>query len=426
LSYWRAPKDACPTAAEPDRSPRAAGLGRLLLSIQIDRARLKESILSTPRPEKFMQRSSETVSQIAGALARAQAELENPEKVLTATIISPFPREEPRTFRYASLASGLEIVRRCLSKHEIATVQATSIEPETGLIKLTTTLLHTSGEWIASDWPVCPVAETAAPHRMGAALTYARRYALFTLVGIAGEDDLDAPDLVSSPASSRNTNGAGQEAGQASTASAPTAELNGNAMRTPARKATGTSAKPLPEVTSKELASRMIAELEPLATQDDLDRWSFRSWAKVNTLRLEDAERLREAFDGRLSALQASGTAKPAAEIDPDQTAETAASSLAIPKPLRQRDRHHLRFVAQQPCLLCGREPCDPHHLKFAQDRGLGQKVSDEFTVPLCRAHHRELHRAGKERDWWSRRGIEPLASARSFWLTTHPVNGSE
>jgi hypothetical protein len=265
---------------------------------------------------------------------------------------------------------------------------------------------------------------------MGAALTYARRYALFTLVGIAGEDDLDAPDLVSSPASSSNTNGAGQEAGQASRAPAPAAKLNGNAIRTPARKATGTSANPLPEVTSKELASRMIAALEPLATQDDLDRWALRSWAKVNTLRLEDAERIREAFDGRLAKLRtpthASDTGEPAAEIGPDQIAETAPRSLAIPKPLRQRDRHHLRFVAQQPCLLCGREPCDPHHLKFAQDRGLGQKVSDEFTVPLCRAHHRELHHAGKERDWWSRRGIEPLASARSLWLTTHPVNGSD
>ena len=122
-----------------------------------------------------MQRSSEAISQIAGALARAQAELENPEKALTATIASTFPREETRTFRYASLASGLEIVRKCLTKHEIATVQATAIEPETSLIKLTTTLLHASGEWIASDWPVCPVSETAAPHRMGAALTYARR-----------------------------------------------------------------------------------------------------------------------------------------------------------------------------------------------------------------------------------------------------------
>ena len=65
--------------------------------------------------------------------------------------------------------------------------------------------------------------------------------------------------------------------------------------------------------------------------------------------------------------------------------------------------RQHLRFVAKQPCLVCGRQPCDPHHLRFAQSRGLGLKVSDEFTVPLCRAHHRELHRAGKEVDWWTR-----------------------
>src|ERR1700745_1426762 len=130
-----------------------------------------------------MQRSSETISQIAGALARAQGELQNPEKTLTGTILSPSGFEANRTFRYASLASGLEIVRKCLSKHEIATVQATAIEPQSGLIKLTTTLLHASGEWIASDWPVCPASETVAPHRMGAALTYARRYALFTLIG---------------------------------------------------------------------------------------------------------------------------------------------------------------------------------------------------------------------------------------------------
>src|SRR6476469_8025637 len=114
-----------------------------------------------------MQRSSDTIGAIATALAKAQGELENPEKVLTATIVSPFPREESRTFRYASLASGLQIVRKCLTKHEIATVQATAIDVDTGLIRLTTTLLHASGEWIASDWPVCPVADTAAPHRMG-------------------------------------------------------------------------------------------------------------------------------------------------------------------------------------------------------------------------------------------------------------------
>src|SRR3984957_14338953 len=140
-----------------------------------------------------MHRSSETIGTIAGALAKAQAELSNPEKSLTATIRSPFPRESDRTFRYASLSSGLDIVRRALGKHEIATVQTTAID-EAGLIRLTTILAHSSGEWVSSDWPVCPVTETAAPHRMGAALTYARRYALVTLVGIAGEDDLDAPD----------------------------------------------------------------------------------------------------------------------------------------------------------------------------------------------------------------------------------------
>jgi hypothetical protein len=94
--------------------------------------------------------------------------------------------------RYAPLSAGLDIARECLGQHEIATVQTTTIDRDTGLIRLTTTLVHASGEWISSDWPVCPVIDTAAPHRMGAALTYAGRYALFTLVGIAGEDDLDA------------------------------------------------------------------------------------------------------------------------------------------------------------------------------------------------------------------------------------------
>jgi hypothetical protein len=156
-----------------------------------------------------MQRASDTIGAIASALAKAQAELENPQKALTATIHSPFPREESRTFRYASLASGLDIVRKTLSKHEIATVQTTAIEGDAGLIRLTTVLAHSSGEWISSDWPVCPVTETAAPHRMGAALTYARRYALFTLVGIAGEDDLDAPDLLPEPLQSNSLNGHG-------------------------------------------------------------------------------------------------------------------------------------------------------------------------------------------------------------------------
>src|SRR5215472_4632252 len=142
-----------------------------------------------------MQRRTESIGAIASALAKAQLELTNPEKSLVATIRSPFSRESDRTFRYAPLSVGLDIVRKTLGKYEIATVQTTSIEPTAGMVNLTTMLAHASGEWIASDWPVCPVTETAHPQRMGAALTYARRYALFTLVGIAGEDDLDAPDV---------------------------------------------------------------------------------------------------------------------------------------------------------------------------------------------------------------------------------------
>ena len=143
-----------------------------------------------------MQRSSETIGTIAAALAKAQAELTNPEKSLVATIRTDGRGGAvERSFRYAPLSSGLEIVRKTLSQQEIATVQTTAVDQAAGIITLTTVLAHASGEWIASDWPVCATSETATPHRMGAALTYARRYALFTLVGIAGEDDIDAPDL---------------------------------------------------------------------------------------------------------------------------------------------------------------------------------------------------------------------------------------
>jgi ERF superfamily len=148
-----------------------------------------------------MPRSSESVAALASALAKAQAELVNPEKSLTATIRTGRPGEGERSFRYAPLSSGLDIVRKTLGQHEIATLQTTTIDQTAGMVHLTTTLAHASGEWIASDWPVCPIAETANPQRMGAALTYARRYALFTLVGIAGEDDLDAPDLCDGPSS---------------------------------------------------------------------------------------------------------------------------------------------------------------------------------------------------------------------------------
>ena len=222
---------------------------------------------------------SQSIGKIAGALAKAQAELENPEKLLTATIHSALPRGESHTFRYASLASGLEIVRKCLSKHEIATVQATAIERETGLIKLTTTLLHTSGEWICSDWPVCPTRETAAPHRMGAALTYARRYALFTLVGIAGEDDLDAPDLdpvpkveVEDPSglNGRSSNG------HALAAEVPT---GGRRKGAPPR-----STRPvLAADQSAQLRDRLLGEIESIQSADDAASWAHRSLARIRT-----------------------------------------------------------------------------------------------------------------------------------------------
>jgi hypothetical protein len=146
-----------------------------------------------------MHRSSDSIGNISGALAKAQAKLTNPEKSLIATIRSPFPREADRTFRYAPLSSGLDIIRKSLGRHEIATIQSTEIDKETGLLRLTTILAHSSGEWVSSEWPVCQIADVSSAQRMGAALTYARRYALFTLVGIAGEDDLDAPDLGADP-----------------------------------------------------------------------------------------------------------------------------------------------------------------------------------------------------------------------------------
>src|SRR5580704_14958922 len=159
-----------------------------------------------------MHRSSESIAALAAALAKAQSELENPEKTLVGTIKSDAGAAGDRSFRYASLSSGLDIVRKALGQHEIATVQTTAIDQTAGTVNLTTVLAHASGQWIASDWPVCAIADTAEPHRMGAALTYARRYALFTLVGIAGDDDLDAPDFIAPPG--RTTAQSGSRAGQ--------------------------------------------------------------------------------------------------------------------------------------------------------------------------------------------------------------------
>ena len=97
-------------------------------------------------------------------------------------------------------------------------------------------------------------------------------------------------------------------------------------------------------------------------------------------------------------------------------------SVLTLAEPRRLRDKTHLRFVAAQPCLVCGRQPSDPHHLRFAQPRALGLKVSDEFTVPLCRGHHRQLHQAGDEVAWWNSHRLEPLGVASTLWRQTHSL----
>jgi ERF superfamily len=350
-----------------------------------------------------MHRSSERIGAIAAALARAQAELKNPERTLTAMIRSPFPREEDRTFRYASLASGLDIVRKTLSQQEIATIQTTRVEPDTGQIHLTTLLAHSGGEWISSDWPVCGAKDTEAPHRMGAALTYARRYALFALVGIAGEDDLDAPDAVSAPppAESRPNN------------SAKDKRDKGILQRRP----------PVTGEQSAQLRDQMLAEIQSLITDEDLLAWAKDGLVRKNTLLEADAQAIEMAYQRKLreTAAPESGMAdddsQPDAGITTHQISEAARGGLAFPKePVRKRSKAHLLFVRGRHCVVCQQSPCDPHHLKFAQAKALGRKVSDEFTVPLCRAHHQDLHRHGNEKAWWANLQIAPLPIAKELW----------
>jgi hypothetical protein len=404
-----------------------------------------------------MHRSSEAIGAIAGALAKAQSELSNPEKSLTATIRSPFPRESDRTFRYASLASGLDIVRKALGKHEIATVQTTAID-EAGLIRLTTVLAHSSGEWVSSDWPVCPMSETAAPHRMGAALTYARRYALFTLVGIAGEDDLDAPDL---PALKLN---GGAHADQPET---PPAKMNGHPTASGTRSTNRSHRKPLSQPPKPILAAepsaalreQLMTEMANVASADDMVAWALRTLPIKNTLTSADASVVEESFQAKINAfapicdsglrakdepplsvaprdpsiivpveanhkpstpaVDRNGVEADQSEVPlggPEHTGQIDKSVLPIGRPKRRRDKAHLIFVATQACLLCGRQPSDAHHLRFAQPRAIGMKVGDEFTVPLCRIHHRQVHQTGKEAAWWNDLDIDAVEIAKGLW----------
>lgn len=382
-----------------------------------------------------MQRCSQSIGAIAGALAKAQAELINPEKSLVATIRSPFPREGDRTFRYASLASGLDIVRKTLGKHEIATVQSTSIDQEAGVVRLTTMLAHSSGEWMSSTWPVCLLSDTAAPHRMGAALTYARRYGLFTLVGIAGEDDLDAPDL---PAASLNEGVADRGHrekmnGHVETTAVP--EVGPKANRSRRKIVGGITPALLSPDQSAVLRDRLLGEIAGLQSADPAASWARDAIAAKNSLTATDAKLVDEAFELKLSEFAQGDAETPAGpgiegatmaamQAASDTTEDVASgrvdkSLLAVGEPRRYRNKEHLRFVTQQACLLCGRKPSDPHHLRFMQPRALGRKVSDEFVAPLCRTHHRAVHHAGDERAWWVQAGIDPVEAAEKLWQLT-------
>lgn len=367
-----------------------------------------------------MQQSSTNVGALAAALAKAQAVIANPEKSLTATIVSPFPREGSRTFRYASLSSGLDLVRKCLGQHEIATIQTTMIDRDSGLIKLTTTLVHASGEWVSSDWPVCPVSETAAPHRLGAALTYARRYALFTLVGIAGEDDLDAPDhsVSGGPIGSQN--------GAVSAGIALERSLNlGLTSQAPdQRQSKAPNIPTLRADAADKLREKLLFELQELKNPEALALWAQRALPLKSLLSAEAARAIEDAFAKKLSRLDESelvvSDAGTTGQNSHSRRTEPKQTVTIISKPVRERDRHHLKFVASQPCLVCARTPSDAHHIKFAEQRAMGRKVSDKFTVPVCRLHHRELHRQGNERAWWETKGIEPLGMAAALWDRTH------
>jgi ERF superfamily len=359
-------------------------------------------------------RASESIGALAAALAKAQIQLVNPEKSLFATIREEGKGGREQTFRYAPLSSGLEIVRKVLGQHEIATVQTTSIDQPIGFVNLTTVLAHASGEWIASDWPVCPVSEVASPRRMGAALTYARRYALFALVGIAGEDDVDAPDLQTTvnkleperPSATNigPSNGGREYAPQAATRPEGAAPpRSGKMMQKHAEPNIGLHA-------SAKLRERLITEIRALRSSENITEWARQSLPEKNRLRVSDAAQVEEVFEQKLEELTAS--ADDGSSAQPTASAESSACSasktdlqsdylsdrfrnstidkgvLTLPEPRRIRDRDHIESVAGRPCLVCGRLPSDPHHLRFAQSRALSRKVSDEFTVPLCRGHH--------------------------------------
>ena len=263
---------------------------------------------------------------------------------------------------------------------------------------------------------------------MGAALTYARRYALFTLVGIAGEDDLDAPDLIVSSTPPPQTE------------EPFVRKANGRPNCGPAHRDKGFSAgrrqhnpvhpkQLLDPNESSALRDQLVGQVNKLRSGEEAATWGLQALAAKNTLIPADAERVESAFQVQLSKLvseaAAGGSVKRSHMKDRDKKRRLTGidkTVLTLPTARRIRDREHVKSVAKQACLVCGRRPADAHHLRFAQPPALGRKVSDEFTIPLCRGHHREVHRCGDAAVWWSKTRIDPSAAARALWLRSHPV----
>jgi len=185
------------------------------------------------------------------------------------------------------------------------------------------------------------------------------------------------------------------------------------------------------------LRDQLAAELGEINSTEEAANWAHRILGAKNSLTAVDAACIEEAFRAKL-ALFATDTAdgshipqvteRPLTQRRSDRGKKQRRSTvidksaLALPELRRIRDREHVRYVTQQSCLICGRRPSDAHHLRFAQSRALSRKVSDEFTVPLCRGHHREVHRSGDEATWWEKVGIDPTVTARALWLETHPL----
>jgi hypothetical protein len=413
-----------------------------------------------------MHRSSESVAAIATALAKAQTELSNPEKAMVGTVYNN-RSDSSHSFRYASLSSGLDIVRKTLGGQQIAIAQTTDIDRPSRAVNLTTVLMHSSGEWIASDWPVCSLSEISQPRRMGAALTYARRYALFTMVGIAGEDDLDAPpDFTNDPAEGHKAIHTGLTPPSPSVVPAA---VRSSQFQTGNRGITAVREK-LGVEESAAIRTQLIRDIETLP-EDDLQPRAIAILKTKNRLSQDDAKLVENAFAAKMPLDEPVSipadpsqppSASPAADkplrargrprnikvgakqsaappvssnltLDDNPPASTLLqadanpvkiqkSGLTISEPRRHRDKAHLKFVASQPCLVCGRSPADAHHLRFTQPRAMGRKVSDEFTVPLCRVHHRDNHRFGDEQAWWSKQAIDAISMSRQLWVSTRGI----